>query len=92
MYVCSVPNWDLIFIDFEIFFFFFIIFCSTIECLWYIDFEILILFFYWNATGMFALKLQGNLDLTKCQGTREIGVIKLIISRVRYIEILFHTF
>ena len=32
--------------------------------------------------------IQWNLDLTKCQGTGEIG---LVISRVHYIEVLFHT-
>ena len=35
-------------------------------------------------------EIQWNLDLTKCQGTREIG--SCVISRVRYFEILFHAF
>ena len=34
------------------------------------------------------ITLQWNLDITKCQGTGEIGSL---YRRVRYIEVLFHT-
>ena len=39
------------------------------------------------------IRIQWNLDLAKCQGTGEIDSLYrgFVISRVRYIEVLFHT-